>query len=122
MAFLSDAKSFSASLTKDGRVAFAYLMENAVGCAHAKAWPDVEAHLIQKGINMSKNTFQASVIKPSREGKVFIGSTDVDFKGYFIIAKLEDADVVRAWYKKRIAKERSNLDNLEKLIKEEWNV
>ena len=124
MNFLEEAKRYVATLrqgTKE-RVAIEYLLENAVGWENAKPWPEIKAHLDGQGVSMSKNTFQASVVVPSRAGKVFIGSTDRGIKGYFIIAKAEDGRVMRAWYEKRINRERANLDNLSKLLKEEWNI
>jgi hypothetical protein len=122
MPFQSYAADFSATLSHDSQVAFSYLRENAVGWAKAKTWPEIEEYLHRQGIRMTKNSFQASVVKPSREGKAFLGSTDAGIRGYFIIASPEDAAVMRAWYKKRIAKEQANLDNLNALVKEEWNI
>lgn len=124
MHFLAEAKRYVVTLpvgTKE-RVAIEYMLENAVGWENAKPWPEIEAHLNDHKIRMSKNTFQASVVGPSRAGKVFIGSTDSGIKGYFIIAKSQDGRVMRAWYEKRINKEQANLDNLNKLLKEEWNI
>src|SRR5260221_8452969 len=122
MAFLSEAQSFGATLKPAAREAFNYLLNNAVGRSNAKTWTAIETHLTAKGLTMSKNTFQLSVIAPSRAAKLFIGSSDTEISGYFIIEAPADAAVTRSWYKKRILKEKENFDKLNDLMAEQWNI
>lgn len=70
---------------------------------------------------MSKNTFQVGVVGPSREkgSSIYIGSTDVGTKGYFIIETEGAAEVMQAWYDQRIAKENLHLENLHHFVETE---
>jgi hypothetical protein len=86
-----------------------FLLNHAVGRKNAKNWKIIDAHLKQKGLEISKNTFQTSILKKSRKSPFFIGS---NYDGYFIIETKSDVESVRTFYKHRIAKEEANLNAL----------
>lgn len=103
------------------RVVLEYLLDYAVGRWNAKPWPVIENALRVRGVIMEKNFFQQNILKDSRAGNVFIGSTDNGIeRGYFLIETYEDAMAMIDFYKKRIAAETRNLQQCEKLAKEQW--
>ena len=92
-----------------------FLLDNAVGRENAVPWPRVRQHLLDNGRALSKNAFQQGILKQTREGVVFIGSSN---RGYFLIADAADAAEMRDFYLVRIAKENARLDRLRRLADE----
>jgi|SRR5262245_3508898 len=99
-----------------GKEILRYLKKNAMGAKNAKSWNQIARHLKTLGVSISKNTFQQTTLKRTREGSLFIGSTDRgDTPGYFIICDRMDAGVMIAWYEKRIQIEHDRYKHLMEL-------
>lgn len=121
MPFLDSALEHIDKLPKDDpfRQVLIYLVTHAVGVHNAKSWEHLEAHLSARGMSMDKKQFQQTILKESRQGPVFIGSTDSgSARGYFLIANAIDADAMRSFYEKRIAAEIANLGKLNRLCEQ----
>ena len=104
------------------RIILDYLLAEGVGRNNAKPWRNIESELSRHGFDWNIQKFQQGLLKASREGDMYIGSNDhLPFRGYFIIADQEDANLMAKWYKKRIDAEQSRLDNLNSLIQKEWS-
>jgi len=119
MPFVDSARARVARLhrTDRERIVLEFLLENAIGAAHAKPWDAIEGHLTTHDVWMSQKQFQQTILKSTREGDIFIG---VSRDGYFLINDKGDAEITRAFYRKRIKKELANLENLEQLIRDTW--
>lgn len=103
------------------RLILDYLLQNAVGRADARPWSAIEAHLQQHGLEVRLQTFQQGLLKNSREGDMYIGSNDHNpYRGYFIIAERQDAELMAQWYNRRIATEQERLNHLTQLINQQW--
>lgn len=124
MPFLEAAKTHVQTLAAGSveRCILEYLLANAVGRHSAVTWPTIEDHLRQRGRSVRQQSFQQGLLKQSREGSVYIGSNDHGpGRGYFLIQDREDAEIMRQWYLRRIQVEQKHLDQLEKLIREEFD-
>ena len=124
MPFLEAAKTHVQTLPASSveRCILEFLLANAVGRHCAVTWPTIEAHLKRRGHSVRQQTFQQGLLKQSREGSVYIGSNDHgEGRGYFLIQDREDAEVIRRWYLRRIQVEQGHLDQLERLIHEEFD-
>jgi hypothetical protein len=94
-----------------------FLLANALGRHNAVTWPTIKRHLERHGHSSRQQTFQQGLLKQSREGSVFIGSNDHGVgQGYFLIQDKEDAEVMRGFYRRRIAVEQGHLTQLDNLI------
>lgn len=103
------------------RLILEYLLEHGVGRAHAQPWEAIRDHLERHGFDWRLQTFQQGLLKASREGDMYIGSNDhLPFRGYFIIAEREDAELMAEWYRRRIRREQAHLDSLYGLIAQQW--
>jgi len=103
------------------RIILEFLRENAVGRSNAHPWSLIQAELKRHGYEWRLQDFQQGVLKASREGDLYIGSNDHgEFRGYFLIADREDAELMANWYQKRMETERKRLENLQALMDAEW--
>lgn len=101
------------------RLILLYLWLYAMGSANAKPWAWIAEWLAGKGHRMTKQCFQQGLLKRSREGRLFIGSTDTGPRpGYFLIASADDVAVAAEFYHRRIDRQCESLRWLEKLGKE----
>jgi len=123
MPFIDDVDQALAGRSEDDpfRIILAYMRREAVGRHNAKPWGYIEIELAQHNIYMSPNQFQQTILRETRGGTIFIGSTDQGaFRGYFLIADREDAEVAREFYIRRIAAQHTNLNHLDRLIERQW--
>jgi hypothetical protein len=121
MPFIYEARRAVAALSRRDpmRITLQFLLTNAVGRENAVPWPQLREHLRREGVPMSKNVFQTSILKQTREGDVFIASGS---QGFFLIADRDDAVAMREFYERRIASERARLRRLQRLAQEQgWN-
>ena len=120
MPFVAAARDRVRQLDKGDpeRAILEFLLKHGVGVHNAKPWRIIERHLEGIGVEMTQVKFQQSILKATREGSIFIGSTDRD--GYFLINDRGDVGRVREFYHRRIGKELANLQNLERLEKRQW--
>lgn len=103
------------------RVILEFLLQNGVGRANAQPWQVIERHLRRHGFDWRVQTFQQGLLKDSREGEMYIGSNvHPPYRGYFIIADRQDAELMADWYQRRIAREQEHLDHLNQLIHQQW--
>jgi hypothetical protein len=103
------------------RLILEFLLQHGVGRANAQPWPAIQAHLQLHGFEWRLQTFQQGLLKISREGDMYIGSNDHQpYRGYFIIADREDAELMADWYARRIVAEQARLDHLTHLINLQW--
>lgn len=103
------------------RVLLEYLLQNARGRVNAKTWPAIDRHLRENGVGVSKEQFQQTLLKRTRNGRIFIGSNDHGSgRGYFLIQDREDAAVAREFYTRRIEVQQENLNRLDELIEQTW--
>jgi len=52
---------------------------------------------------------------------MYIGSNDHQpYRGYFVIAEREDAELMADWYQRRMAREQEHLGHLNQLIVQQW--
>jgi hypothetical protein len=92
-----------------------FLRSHCMGSQNAKSWRVITGAL---GLSISKNTFQQGLLKKSRNGNLFIGSNDHGVSsGYFLINSQQDAEIMMAWYVKRIAVEKRHLSHIRSLCK-----
>lgn len=99
------------------RAILEYLRDNAMGSEMAKSWNKIRSHLASKNLVCTKEWFQQNLLKESRNGNLFIGSTDRGVaKGYFIIRNRADVEVMVEFYQRRINVEKSHLDHIYNLI------
>lgn len=121
--FIESIKKHVASLP-DGmpeKILLDFLLANCVGHTNAKPWDVIDRHLQRHGIHWRAQDFQQGLLKQSREGPMYIGSNDHgDSRGYFLIESPEDAEVMAAWYRKRIATEQQRLNHLMVLREVQW--
>ncbi|MCP5428630.1 MAG: hypothetical protein H6966_10235 [Chromatiaceae bacterium] len=87
-----------------------YLRKYAVGLENAKPWQKIEEHLEEMGHDMIQKRFQNGLLQSSRRALYYIGSCNA---GYFLFAKPSDVKATRAFYRRRIGKEKENWDALE---------
>jgi len=123
MAFLSSVQQWIAKYVPGSpeRIILEFLQRNGAGRQNAQPWAAIEAELSRHGYDWRLQTFQQGLLKQSREAELYIGSNDHgEFRGYFLIADQEDAELMANWYRRRIAVEQTRLDNLEALIQQEW--
>jgi len=121
MPFIDAAREAVATLPAGDamRVTLEFLLANAVGRESAVPWPRLRAHLRARRLPMSKNVFQTSVLKQTREGDVFIASWH---RGFFLIADEADVAAMRAFYEARIASEQARLRRLRRLaLRQGWD-
>jgi len=107
----------------DQRDPYRILLENmrleALGRNNSKAFGVIEAELAQRGVNVTQTQFQQTLLKKSRGGQVFIGSTDHGpHRSYFLIETPDDAEVAREFYRRRIHDQQVNLNLLEDLMRQ----
>ena len=103
------------------RIVVEYLLKHGVGSHNAKPWSEIEEELDDHGIKMTQTEFQQTILKDTRASDIFIGANDHGrSRGYFLIQERVDAVTMRDFYRKRIAAEQANLDNLERLIQMKW--
>ena len=103
------------------RIILDFLLANGVGRINAQPWSAIQTELANHGFDWRLQTFQQGLLKASRVGDMYIGSNDhAPYRGYFIIAEREDAELMADWYRRRMAAEQARLDNLEALIQNEW--
>lgn len=105
------------------RIILAYLLRNAIGLANAKTWPKIQEHLREHRItNFRCQAFQNGLLRRSREGDFYIGSTDKGGSngrgGYYIINGKEDVYIMWKWFRKRMEKENERCEHLLNLAKE----
>lgn len=119
MPFLDAAAAQLNALHPDSAEAriLTFLMEHGVGRINAQSWPAISAHLKELGISIRKQRFQHGLLRSSREGSLFIASTN---QGYFLIQDRHDAEAMQAWYRQRIEVEQRHLDRLNDLIEEHF--
>lgn len=117
MPFLESCQALAASLPDDdiNKMILDFLLSEGVGRKNAQSWPKIETHLRSLGLEKlpSKEAFQTGLLKRTREGDEFIGSTG---EGFFIIESAADAEAMRRFYSQRIISEVSRLGRLEELI------
>jgi hypothetical protein len=101
------------------RITLEYLLRHGVGRQNPCSLPEIVAHLNGEGVDISETGFQQTILKDTREGEVFIASSN---RGYFLIADEQDAIVMRDFYAHRIEAESRNLRNLQRLARiQGWN-
>ena len=123
MPFVSAARTAVQKLPANDatRIVLLYLLKHGVGCHNAKPWSKIQEELDDHGITMTQTEFQQTILKDTRAGEIFIGANDHGrSRGYFLIQERVDAVTMREFYRKRIAAEQANLQNLERLIQIEW--
>jgi hypothetical protein len=122
MAFLNDAKGIAPKLPVGSieRLIMDFLLQHGVGRQNAQPWSAIEDYLRQHGHSVRQQAFQQGLLKQSREGTVFIGSSDHGVRGYFLIRDKDDAEIIRQWYERRIAVEQGHLTQLKRLMQEEF--
>lgn len=96
------------------RVVLEFLIKEAMGHTNAKPWVTIRKHLADHGIQMTKGQFQQTILKRTRSGEIFIGSST---EGYFLIEDEGDAQVMQSFYRVRIAAEQFHLDHLQQLMR-----
>ncbi len=123
MPFLQDVQQSVAHFPQGSpeRLILEYLLQHGVGRANAQPWAEIQAHLHQHGFDWRLQKFQQGLLKASREGDMYIGSNDhLPYRGYFIIADREDAELMAEWYQRRIATEQARLNHLTQLMNVQW--
>lgn len=105
------------------RIILAYLLRNAIGLANAKTWPKIQEHLREHRItNIRCQAFQNGLLRRSREGDFYIGSTDRGgtngHGGYFIIETQEDVFAMWKWFTDRMEVEEDRIGHLLELAEE----
>jgi hypothetical protein len=123
MPFVNSAKAMVKALPPGDRtrVVLEVMLKHAVGIDSAQPWQAVERMLKKRGIRITLQTFQQTILKATRQGDIFIGSNDHEpGKGYFLIKDKEDAETMQKFYEKRIASEKANLKKLNRLIEAQW--
>ena len=118
MSFLSEAVAYAATLRSNSskKAILDYLIKFAKGYKNAKTWDDIHGYLRSINKSLTKTSFQQGLLKDSRAGNFFIASNDHSpARGYYIIITKQDAEMMRDWYKARIAKESHNLNRLRTL-------
>ena len=91
------------------RIVLEFLIKNAVGYSKAKPWRVIQRHLLKRGVRMTKNYFQQTILSETRAGDIFIGSSN---DGYFLICNKDDARMMQEFYDTRIKAEQTHLDHL----------
>lgn len=128
MAFIESARqrvvelvdAEDAGLIKERKI-IEVMLEHCAGRENAKTWTELELLFEQRGIRVSRNAFQQQ--HTDRQGDIFIGSNDRgEVSGYFLIQDLQDAEIMRNWYENRMASTQANMDNLDRLIDEVFEV
>lgn len=115
MSFVNNARTRAASLPfgNEEKLVLDFLIVNGVGRMNAQPWGVLEAYLSSNGVSMTQQRFQQGILKQTRENDVFIGSNDHGrSRGYFLIDTIQDAEMMRDWYQRRIDTEQNRLDNL----------
>lgn len=103
------------------RIILDFLLANGVGRANAQPWRAIQQELADHGFDWRLQTFQQGLLKQTREGDMYIGSNDhLPYRGFFLIADREDAELMAEWYRRRMAAEQTRLDNLQVLIDQQW--
>jgi len=119
MAFANSVAQEVIGLAQDDpyRICLEYLRKHGRGRTNSKTYSEIQAELARHGIEMSQTEFQQTLLKRTRGGDVFIGSTDHgEFRGYFLIDDADDAEVAREFYYRRIGDQQINLTQLERLM------
>ena len=119
MAFVDDARPHLAALPADSvdAIILEFLLERGIGRRNAQSWRKIDERLRQRGFRVRKQHFQHGLLAASREGTLFIGSTN---RGYFLVQDRQDAAAMQRWYRERIAVEQSHLDQLNMLVAESF--
>ena len=93
-----------------------YLINNNhIGRNNSVPMNDVVAHLVNQRYQISREGFQQTILKDTRDDQgndVFIASCN---RGIYLINGAEDARMCAEFYRSRIRSEQSNLDNLIRL-------
>ncbi len=123
MPFYTACKKLAESLPAGdvNRAILDYLLAQGVGIENIQSWPKIEAHLQascppQEKIP-SKESFQTGLLKRTREGEEFIGSTT---DGYFIINCRRDAEETERFYTDRIKSQTQRLAHLGTLMDQDY--
>jgi hypothetical protein len=123
MAFVNAVAEEIADLRADNpfRICLEYLQREGRGRVNSKPFAEIQAELATHGIEMTREQFQQTLLKRTRGGDIFIGSTDHGpYRGYFLIVDEEDAEIAREFYCRRIHDQQLNLDRLEELMGAEF--
>ena len=114
MPFINEAINLVRTLPANTplRITLDYLLDNGIGRNNPVPLNVIVNHIISQGINISRTEFQQTVLKETREGDIFIGTSN---RGCFLIQDVDDAIVVRDFYENRIRAEQHHLDNLRSL-------
>lgn len=118
--FAEAARIQAAQLPADSesRAILEYLSGYAVGWRNAKPWSIMAEALKALGFyQVSKSRFQQTLLKKSRSNKsdIFIGSTDADPAGFFLIETPDDVAVALEFYDRRIEATQKNRSRLAEL-------
>jgi len=98
------------------RITLDYMLGNAVGHANATPMQNIIDHLASNGCPMSREQFQQTILKQTRETDVFIGSST---SGLYLIETIDDARAARDFYENRIQAEQTHLDTLRQLAQQQ---
>ncbi len=123
MPFVAAAKAKIRQLPANDptRIVLEFMLKHAVGIQNAKSWRMLSDELEDHAIHMTREQFQQTILKSTREGDIFIGSNDHGpGRGYFLIQDKGDASTMQDFYEKRIAAEEAHLTNLKRLISAEF--
>lgn len=118
--FAEAARVTAAQLPADSeaRAILEYLSGYAVGWRNAKPWSIMAEALKALGFyHVSKSRFQQRLLKKSRSNSsnIFIGSTDADPAGFFLIQNEDDVAVALEFYDRRIEATQKNRSRLAEL-------
>ena len=98
-----------------------YLLKNAVGRINAVTWKELCEYLsYYGGFPLDRRSFNFGLIRNTRENGIFICSSDVKPKGYWIASCMGDIVDMRAWYKKRMESLSKNLNALDVFMAQEF--
>jgi hypothetical protein len=111
MPFLEAARHAAHANRTSGelRAVLEFMLRRAVGRANAVPLEEIVGHLNAEGFPITPTGFQQTVLKSTREGEIFIGSSN---RGYFLIENIDDAREMQRFYVNRIAAEQAHLENL----------
>jgi hypothetical protein len=91
------------------RMTLEFLLTGGAGKSNAVTLRTIVAHLNERGIDISENQWQTTVLADSRRADFFIGSGGT---GYFLIETVDDAREMADFYDTRIQAEQENVANL----------
>ena len=91
------------------RITLEFMQLNSVGSANSTALGLILNHLATRGVVLSREQFQQTILAESRSKGFFIGSGS---RGYYLIKTIDDAKVMARFYNSRLSKLQNNLGEL----------